>query len=113
MRKRLIPCVVALVLTATVLSISLGPLAAQESSLVWLVVKFKISMIEGKPLLQVMGPFPTSSVCDATLKIAQEGFGKQGLEVTSITCRNDITLVVPDKAAPATPPPPLAQSEGH
>lgn len=113
MRKGLIPRVVALALTATVLSISPGPLAAQESPSVWLVVKFKLSMIEGKPLIQVMGPFPTSSVCEATLKIAQEGFGKQGLEVTSIACRNDITIIVPDKGAPASPPPAQAQSVGH
>lgn len=113
MRKRLIPCVVALILTATaiVLSISPGRLAAQEPSSVWLVVQFKISMVEGKPLRQVTGPFPSASLCDTTLKLVQEGFGKQGLEVTSISCRNDITMIVPDKGASS--PPSKAPSEGH
>ncbi|HEX4841435.1 MAG TPA: hypothetical protein VFV60_04650, partial [bacterium] len=96
MRKSLIPCVVALMLTVIVLSISPGRLAAQEPSSVWLVVQFKISMVEGKPLRQVTGPFPSSSLCDTTLKLVQEGFGKQGLEVTSISCRTDITMIVPD-----------------
>jgi len=112
MRKGLTPCVVALILTAFVVSISPRQLAAQESSLSWLVVKFKLSMIEGKPLIQVMGPFPTSSMCDVMLKIVQEGLSKQGLELTSIACRNDITLIVPDKGTPASPPPSQAPSEG-
>ncbi len=113
MRKRLAPCVVVLILTAIVLSISPRPLAAQEPSSVWLVVQFKISMSEGKPLRQVTGPFPSSSLCDTMLKFVQEGFGKQGLEVTSITCRNDITIIVPDKGASPSPPPSQAPSEGH
>lgn len=113
MRKRLIPCVVALILTAIVLSISPGPLAAEEQSSAWLVVLFKISMVEGKPLRQVTGPFPSSSLCEVMLKFVQEGFGKQGLEVTSITCRNDVTLIVPDKGTPPSPPPSQAPSEGH
>ena len=113
MRKRLIPFVVVPVFTVIALSISPGRVAAQEPASVWLVVQFKISMVEGKPLRQVTGPFPSSSLCDTTLKLLQEGFVKQGLEVTSISCRNDITMIVPDKAAPASPPPSQAPSEGH
>lgn len=113
MRKGLAPSVVALILTAIVLSISAGPLGAEESSPVWLVVQFKISMVEGKPLRQVTGPFPSSSLCDTMLKFVQEGFSKQGLDVTSMACRNDITMIVPDKGTPASPSPSQAPSEGH
>lgn len=113
MRKGLIRCIVVLIFTVIMLSISPGRLAAQEMSSVWLVVQFKISMVESKPLRQVTGPFPSSSLCDTMLKFVQEGFGKQGLEVTSITCRSDITLIVPDKGTPASPPPSQAPSEGH
>jgi hypothetical protein len=113
MRKGLLRCVLALILTGFVVSISPGRLAAQDTSLAWLVVKFKLSMIEGKPLIQVMGPFPTSSMCDVMLKIVQEGLGKQGLELTSIACRNDITLIVPDKGTTPSPPPSQAPSETH
>ncbi len=113
MRKRLTPPIVALILAAMVLAILPGRLAAQESSSVWLVVQFKIAMVEGKPLRQVTGPFPSSSLCDTMLKFVQEGFGKQGLEVTSIACRNDVTMIVPDKGAPASPPPSQTPSEGH
>ncbi|OLC31555.1 MAG: hypothetical protein AUH31_02370 [Armatimonadetes bacterium 13_1_40CM_64_14] len=105
--------VVTLILMAIVVSISPGQLAAQEPSSVWLVVQFKISMVEGKPLRQVTGPIPSSSLCDTMLKFAQEGLSKQGLEVTSMACRNDITMIVPDRGAPASPPPSQAPSEGH
>ena len=88
--------VLILAIAAIVLSASLGRVAAQQTDLPWLVITFKLQIVEGRRLIQVMGPFPSAATCEATLKIAQDGLSRQGLEVASSACRTDVTVVVPE-----------------
>src|SRR5256886_7432826 len=94
---------VAVLVLACSLSIPLGRLAAQEAALTWMVVTYKMQLVEGRPMMMLMGPFPSSSMCDAMLKFAQEGLSRQGLEMASPTCRKDVTVAIPDQRAPRVP----------
>lgn len=114
MKKALTGSVIVLALTAVFVVGSPWPLAAQQPQPLWLVVQFKLQIIEGKPMMQIMGPFPSIAICEVTLKAVQEAFAKQGLEVRSAGCRSDVTVVVPEGgAAPPAPSPPPAPSEGR
>ena len=93
-------------------SVPLGRLAAQEAALTWMVVNYKMQLVEGRPMMMLMGPFPSSSMCDAMLKFAQEGLNRQGLELASSTCRKDVTVVIPDQPVPSGPPPAPAGGDG-
>ena len=93
-------------------SVPLGRLAAQEAALTWMVVTYKMQLVEGRPMMMLMGPFPSSSMCDAMLKFAQEGLSRQGLELASSTCRKDVTVAIPDQPAPSAPPQVPAGGDG-
>ena len=103
---------VAVLVLVCFLSVPLGRLAAQEAALTWMVVTYKMQLAEGRPMMMLMGPFPSSSMCDAMLKFAQEGLNRQGLELASSTCRKDVTVVIPDQPVPSGPPPAPAGGDG-
>jgi hypothetical protein len=113
MRMALNHGVFVLAIAALLLSVSPGPLVAQQTSPTWLVVTFKLQMVVGKPMVQVTGPFSTGGMCEAMLKFAQEGLKGQGIETASMVCRNDVTVVVPDQGAPPPASPAPAPAEGH
>src|SRR5207244_5749764 len=85
---------VAVLVLACSLSIPLGRIAAQEAALTWMVVTYKMQLVEGRPMMMLMGPFPSSSMCDAMLKFAQEGLSRQGLELASSTCGKDGAVAI-------------------
>ncbi len=96
MIKSVVQSVLILAIACIVLSASLGRVAAQQADLTWLVITFKLQIVEGRRMIQVMGPFPSAAACELTLKIAQDGITRQGIEVASSACRTDVTVVVPE-----------------
>jgi hypothetical protein len=85
-----------LAIAGIVVSASMGRAVAQQSPFYWLVVTLKIGLVEGRHMMQVMGPFPNSDVCELTLKITLDGLKRQGVEPESSACRNDVTVTIPE-----------------
>ncbi|HLY24341.1 MAG TPA: hypothetical protein VKT83_17890 [bacterium] len=72
-----------------------GPVTAQKPGGYWTVITTKMRIFEGRGLMQVMGPFPSPAMCDATLNGILGGLREQGIAVESSACRQNITIAVP------------------
>ena len=95
MTKSLAVWLVTLAIATAVLFTSAVGAVAQQPGLYWTVMVFKIEMVAGKPLMQILGPFPSESVCQATLVAAVEALRRQGIELASQACRSDVTVTLP------------------
>ncbi len=95
MIKAVVQSVAILAIVGLVLSGSPGRVIAQQTD-TWLVITFKLQFVEGKRVMQLLGPFPSTALCEGSLKIGLDGLSRQGIEVTSSACRTDVTVVVPE-----------------
>jgi hypothetical protein len=72
-----------------------GPVTAQKPGDYWTVITLKMQAVEGRGLMQVMGPYPSAALCNATLKGILGGLQQNGIVSESSGCRTNITIVVP------------------
>jgi hypothetical protein len=72
-----------------------GPVTAQKPGDYWTVITLKMQAVEGRGLMQVMGPYPNATLCNATLKGILGGLQQNGIVSESSGCRTNITIVVP------------------
>lgn len=61
----------------------------------WTVITTKMQIVEGRGVMQVMGPFPSAAMCDVTLNGILGGLREQGIAVESSACRKNVAIVVP------------------
>ncbi len=87
--------VAILAIVALMLYGSPGRVVAQPTD-TWLVMTFKLQFVEGRRVMQLLGPFPSAATCEGALRIGLESINRQGIDVTSSACRTDVTVVVPD-----------------
>jgi len=88
-------CLVTLAIAGAVFFASTVGVVAQQPDLYWAVMVFKIELVPGKPLMQIAGPFPSETACQAALTGAVEALRRQGIELGSQACRRDVTVTLP------------------
>lgn len=71
-----------------------GQVTAQSSDGYWTIITLKMQVVEGRGVMQVMGPFPSAALCDATLKGILAGIKEQGIAVESSRCRTNVTIAI-------------------
>ncbi len=86
---------VVLAIAGIMMAAPMARATAQEPNPYWMVITLKMQFVEGKPLMMLMGPLPSATLCDAGLKAAIEAQQQTGLEVKSSACRDDVTVTVP------------------
>ena len=71
------------------------PVTTSAAGGYWTVITTKMQFVDGRGMMQVMGPLPSAALCDAVLSGILGGLREQKIAVESSACRTNVTVVVP------------------
>jgi hypothetical protein len=95
MRTSLVLALIAAAIAGSVVYVAPQRAIAQQPTIHWAVMTYKVELLPDRPMMMITGPFPSEGTCGGFLAITVEGVKRQGIELASEKCRSDITITVP------------------